>query len=66
MYKKVYTLHNSWGVAITPNGQYAYVTNEGSNSVSVISTSSNSVVTTITGTPPTPCGINYGPLGDVC
>ena len=35
------------GVAITPNGQYVYVANWYSNTVSVISTSSNSVVATI-------------------
>jgi len=35
-------------VAVTPNGTYAYVTNEGGNSVSVISTASNTVTTTIT------------------
>ena len=35
------------GVAITPNGLYAYVANYGSATVSVISTSSNSVVATI-------------------
>ena len=39
---------NPASIAITPNGQYVYVTNVGSNSVSVISTSSNSVVSTIT------------------
>ena len=33
---------NPIGVAITPNGQYAYVANRGSNSVSVISTSNDS------------------------
>ena len=27
-----------WGVAVTPDGAYAYVTNQGSNSVTVIST----------------------------
>jgi YVTN family beta-propeller protein len=35
------------GVAFTPNGQFAYVTN-GSNAVSVIATASNTVVATIT------------------
>ena len=34
-------------VAITPDGAFAYVTNSGSDSVSVISTASNSVVATI-------------------
>ena len=32
-----------WGVAITRNGAYAYVTNYGDNTVSVISTSTNTV-----------------------
>jgi len=35
------------GVAITPNGQFAYVTNLDSNNVSVIQTSSNTVVATV-------------------
>ncbi|MGC8516886.1 MAG: hypothetical protein ACP5MT_03270 [Candidatus Acidifodinimicrobium sp.] len=42
-----------------------YVANQGSNTVSVISTSNNQVVTTISGTPANPCGINYGPLGSI-
>ena len=33
-------------VAITPNGAYAYVTNEGSASVSIISTATNTVTPT--------------------
>ncbi len=39
---------NPEGVAITPNGQEAYVANEVSNTVSVINTSSFAVITTIT------------------
>ena len=40
-------------VAVTPNGAYAYVTNEGGDSVSVINTTSNTVTATITvGTEP--------------
>jgi len=35
-------------VAVTPNGEYAYVTNQGSNSVSVISTATNTVTATVT------------------
>ena len=35
------------GVAVTPNGEYAYVTNGASNSVSVISTATNTVTATI-------------------
>ena len=50
------------GVAITPNGLYAYVTNQGSNTVSVVSTSSDSVVSTISvGTDPD--GIAITPNG---
>ena len=36
-----------YGIALTPNGQKAYVTNARSNSVSVIDTATNTVVTTI-------------------
>ncbi len=36
------------GVAVTPDGQYAYIANNGSNSVSVITTASNTVVATVT------------------
>jgi YVTN family beta-propeller protein len=36
------------GVAITPNGLFAYVTNFGSGTVSVINTASNTVSTTVT------------------
>jgi len=36
------------GVAITPNGAYAYVTNDVSGTVSVISTATNTVTATIT------------------
>ena len=46
---------NPTAVAITPNGQYVYVANNGGTTVSVISTSSNSVVSTIT--------VGSGPLG---
>jgi len=35
------------GVAITPNGSDAYVTNPASNAVSVIKTSTNTVVKTV-------------------
>lgn len=40
---------NPQGLAITPNGQYVYVANVGSNSVSVINTATNIVVKTIVG-----------------
>jgi YVTN family beta-propeller protein len=36
------------GVAITPNGEFAYVVNSTSNNVSVIDTTSNAVVATVT------------------
>jgi YVTN family beta-propeller protein len=36
-------------VVVTPNGAYAYVTNSGGTTVSVISTATNTVTTTITG-----------------
>ena len=38
---------NPIGVAITPDGSDAYVTNEVSNTVSVIKTSTNTVVKTV-------------------
>ena len=43
---------NPWGIAIadTPNGQFAYVVNYGSNNVSVIDTDTLAVVTTISNT----------------
>ena len=37
-----------YGVAVTPDGAYAYVTNANGNTVSVISTSSNTVTATVT------------------
>ena len=37
------------GVAVTPNGAYAYVSNWNNSSVSVISTATNTVTATITG-----------------
>jgi YVTN family beta-propeller protein len=36
------------GVAVTPNSAYAYVTNEGGNTVSVINTATNTVTATVT------------------
>ena len=36
-----------WGVAITPNGAYVYVTNQDWGTVSVISTATNTVTTTV-------------------
>jgi uncharacterized repeat protein (TIGR01451 family) len=42
-------------IAIVPDGKYAYVTNGGSGSVSVIATKTNTVIATIT--------VNTGPFG---
>ncbi|MFC5200271.1 beta strand repeat-containing protein [Streptomyces kaempferi] len=50
------------GVAITPNGLFAYVTNEGDNTVSVIDTTTNTVTATIpVGT--SPLGVAVTPNG---
>ena len=68
---KVTVGSSPYGVAITPDGTYAYVTNYGSNNVSVIQISTNTVVATVAvGTNPvgvaiTPDGnyayvVNYG------
>jgi len=52
-----------YGVAITPNSSYAYVTNVGSNFVSVIEISTNTVTATVTvGTGPD--GVAITPNGD--
>ena len=40
--------NGSYGVAFTPNGEYAYVTNQNSGTVSVISTASNTVTAKVT------------------
>jgi YVTN family beta-propeller protein len=37
-----------WGVAISPNGAFAYVTNSASSNVSVINTATNALVATVT------------------
>lgn len=37
-----------WGVAVAPDGGQLYITNEGSNSVSVIDTKTNTVTATVT------------------
>ena len=56
-------LNHPDGVAITPNGDYAYVANYYNNTVSVISTSTNTVVKTITvGTAPD--GVAITPNGN--
>jgi len=49
-------------VVVTPNGEYAYVANYGSGTVSVISTASNTVTATVTvGSKPT--GVAVAPNG---
>ena len=53
----------SCGVAVTPNGAYAYVTNSGSNTVSVISTATNTVTATIT-VGSDPYGVAVTPNGE--
>jgi YVTN family beta-propeller protein len=50
------------GVAITPDGQHAYVANNGSHNVSVIATATNKVVATVGGTGPT-VGVAITPDG---
>jgi YVTN family beta-propeller protein len=54
--------NNPAGVAITPNGTYAYVTNYGSGTVSVINTATNTVTATISGFN-TPNGVAAAPNG---
>ena len=52
------------GVAVTPDGKHAYVTNVTSNNVSVIDTASNTVVATVpVGTRPGGVGIVPPPPG---
>ena len=49
-------------MAVTPNGAYAYVTNDGSSTVSVISTATNTVTATVT-VGNTPYGVAVTPNG---
>jgi YVTN family beta-propeller protein len=49
-------------VAITPDGNYAYVSNLGSNTISVIATASNTVVATISDVS-SPSGVAVTPDG---
>ena len=51
------------GVAVTPNGNFVYVTSNGSN-VSVIQTSTNTVLTTV-GVGEGPFGVAVTPNGDL-
>lgn len=50
------------GVAITPNGKYVYVTNGGSNTVSMINASTNTVLRTIS-VGRSPVGVAITPNG---
>jgi YVTN family beta-propeller protein len=59
----VTSLSGPQGVAVTPNGEYAYVTNEGSGTVSVISTGSNTVRATIN-VGSAPSGVAVTPNGE--
>ncbi len=49
------------GVAITPDGKFAYVGNEYSSTVSVIDTATNAVVDTVNGVAVAPSGIAITP-----
>ena len=51
-----------FGVAVTPDGALVYVTNPGNNTISVIDTSTNTVIDTVTvGSTPTAFGMFIGP-----
>ena len=52
------------GVSVTPNGEYAYVTNHDSGSVSVISTATNRVTVTVTNVEDDPFGVAVTPNGE--
>ncbi|MCD4776897.1 MAG: YncE family protein [Candidatus Aegiribacteria sp.] len=54
---------NPWSICTLPSGEYVYVTNRGSDDVSVIRTSDNSVITTIN-VGESPYGICSLPSGD--
>lgn len=53
---------NPYGLAITPNGQYVYVANQGSNTVSVINAATNLVIKTISGFD-NPSSVTINPAG---
>ena len=50
-------------MAVTPNSNFAYVTNEGGTTVSVISTATNNVTKTVT-VGSDPVGVAVTPNGD--
>jgi YVTN family beta-propeller protein len=51
-----------WGVAFSPSGAYAYVTNINNGTVSIVNTSTNTITGTITGFDE-PYGIAFSPSG---
>jgi YVTN family beta-propeller protein len=51
------------GIAVSPDGKYLYVANYGDNTVSVIDTATNSVITTVTVGTASPCDGQCGPYG---
>jgi YVTN family beta-propeller protein len=55
--------HRPFGVAISPNGRYSYVTNSDSHSVSVIKTSTNTAVKVL-GVGHIPMGVAISPNGN--
>ena len=61
--QNLYIGSNPWDICSLPSGDYVYVSISGDNRVSVIRTSDNSCVTTIT-VGDTPCGICALPSGE--
>ena len=52
-----------YGVAISPNGAYAYITNEYSNNVIILNTATNTVVNSISSGINNPYGVAFSPSG---
>jgi YVTN family beta-propeller protein len=52
-----------YGVAFSPSGTYAYVTNYNSNNVSIINTATNTVVNSIIAGFNSPDGVSFSPSG---
>jgi len=59
---KITVEDNPWGIVISPDGTKVYVTNYGSNTVSVLSTATNSIVATIN-VGVSPKGVTFFPDG---
>ncbi|WP_162801755.1 YncE family protein [Candidatus Chromulinivorax destructor] len=53
----------TWGIAVTPNGQYVYAANNANNTVSVIQTSDNAITSNIT-VGASPYGVAVTPDGN--